>query len=233
MADRSMQLLLDALTRAASAPAGLPLVGKNALFPATAAGKEAAQRCKDQRLLHVIRSEGKGKSSVEICRLTEQGMALLLEQTSPRQVLAGFIDALEARQNQLDALVAAARQTREELKELHAALTPVLACLAEPPAAPQANIPETILTHLDMWQAAGALDDLPLPELYERVNRVSPLSIGQFHDALRTLIEAKQLYLHPWTGPLYALPQPQFALLVGHQVAYYASLRGSQLNMSA
>jgi len=29
----------------------------------------------------------------------------------------------------------------------------------------------------------------------------------------------------PWTGPLYDLPEPHFALLVGHEVAYYASSR--------
>ena len=35
----------------------------------------------------------------------------------------------------------------------------------------------------------------------------------------------REVYLHPWTGPLYALPQPPFALMVGHEIDYYASLR--------
>ena len=51
------------------------------------------------------------------------------------------------------------------------------------------------------------------------------MSVGLFHDALRQLHEDHQVYLHPWTGPLYALPEPAFALLVGHEVAYYASIR--------
>jgi hypothetical protein len=42
---------------------------------------------------------------------------------------------------------------------------------------------------------------------------------------LRLLYDAGRIYLHPWTGPLYAVPEPTFALLVGHNVAYYASLR--------
>ena len=53
------------------------------------------------------------------------------------------------------------------------------------------------------------------------------LTIGQFHDSLRRLHEMEKIYLHPWTGPLYEIPEPACALLVGHEVAYYASVRGS------
>jgi len=31
---------------------------------------------------------------------------------------------------------------------------------------------------------------------------------------------------HPWTGTLYSIPEPEFAFLVGHEVAYYVSLKG-------
>ena len=44
-------------------------------------------------------------------------------------------------------------------------------------------------------------------------------------DGLRKLHQQEQIYLHPWTGPLYDLPEPALALLVGHEVAYYASRR--------
>ena len=50
-----------------------------------------------------------------------------------------------------------------------------------------------------------------------------PPTIGAFHDCLRQLHADGSIYLHPWTGPLYALPEPAYALLVGHGVAYYAS----------
>jgi hypothetical protein len=55
--------------------------------------------------------------------------------------------------------------------------------------------------------------------------RESPPTIGEFHDCLRRLHAAGSVYLHPWTGPLYALPEPAYALLAGHNVAYYASSR--------
>jgi len=65
-----------------------------------------------------------------------------------------------------------------------------------------------------------------LPELYGSLSTLEPSpTVGQFHDALRQLHAADRVYLHPWTGPLYALPEPPLALLVGHEVAYYASVR--------
>jgi hypothetical protein len=60
--------------------------------------------------------------------------------------------------------------------------------------------------------------------LYRHVSAaVSGLTIGAFHDTLRALQNAGEIYLHPWTGPLYDIPEPPYALLVGHEVSYYAS----------
>jgi hypothetical protein len=65
-----------------------------------------------------------------------------------------------------------------------------------------------------------------LPELFRRLRDAYPsLTVGQFHDRLRLLHRGEKIYLHPWTGPLYELPEPACALLVGHEIAYYASLR--------
>jgi hypothetical protein len=62
--------------------------------------------------------------------------------------------------------------------------------------------------------------------LLARVRATLPrLTMGAFHDALRQLHEGRLVYLHPWTGALYELPEPAAALLVGHEVAYYVSLR--------
>ena len=56
--------------------------------------------------------------------------------------------------------------------------------------------------------------------------RTAPsLTIGRFHDTLRQLHEEEKVYLHPWSGPLYEIPEPPYAVLIGHEVAYYASIR--------
>src|SRR5262249_51365474 len=90
------------------------------------------------------------------------------------------------------------------------------------------NPEPAILAVLGGWAGNSAGEDCPLPDLYRRVQAACPeLSIGAFHDALRRLVQDDQVYLHPWTGPLYAIPEPPFTLMIGHEVAYYASQRGS------
>jgi hypothetical protein len=235
LADKSTQLLLDALGRAAAEPGGLPLHGGKAapgLFAATGPGRLAAQRGKDEGYLRVVRTETRGKTTLEVCTLTEKGLAFLLGQTSPRQVLEDLVRAVEARRAQADALLTAARQMQAGLDALKATAEKVLqqpapAAAAAPPSANGADTwLATLLSHLARWQAAGASDDCPLPELYRQARQAKPaLTIGQFHDGLRRLHEQGQVYLHPWTGPLYDIPEPPYALLVGHEIAYYASLR--------
>lgn len=97
---------------------------------------------------------------------------------------------------------------------------------AAPAPPPADHWLERALTLLQQRYERGVLGDCPLPDLFHEARAIAPaLTIGQFHDGLRTLLEREQVYLHPWTGPLYRLPEPTLALLVGHEVAYYASLR--------
>ncbi len=90
----------------------------------------------------------------------------------------------------------------------------------------QTELAPMILARLADWSGAAG-EDCPLPELYRSLSLLdSPPTIGEFHDCLRQLHADGAVYLHPWTGPLYALPEPAYALLVGHDIAYYASPRG-------
>jgi hypothetical protein len=96
-----------------------------------------------------------------------------------------------------------------------------------PPPERSVGFAKAILAFLREWSGAAG-EDCPLPRLYRALERLGPLpTIGEFHDCLRRLHSNGALYLHPWTGPLYALPEPAFALLAGHNVAYYAAARDS------
>ena len=233
MADKLTHLLLDALGRAALAPDGLPLVGSKSapgLFPATAPARQAAQRARDDGLLRVVAADPKGKADRDLWTITDKGRAYLLQQASPKQVLEDLVRAVETRHGQVADLIAAARQTQTEVEALKAVLGQVLPQLTAATAAPASAAPwlDGLRTHLAEWQSGGGTGDCPLPELYRRLRAGHPaLTVGQFHDGLRQLHERQQVYLHPWTGPLYALPEPALALLVGHEVAYYASERGA------
>jgi hypothetical protein len=244
VADKSQQLVLTALSRAAAA-AGTPLHGGKAapgLFPATAAGKQAAQRCREEGYLHPLGQAG--ARAAERWAITDKGLAYLLAQVSPRPVLEDLVRSLEARQGQVEELLALARRAQADLETMKAAAAKVLAHVsgAEPTAGYSHNLnalyqsfrggangerdalPRAVLGELSRWAPAGAPEDCPLPELYRRLQAQSPgLTLGAFHDALRQLHDGGQAHLHPWTGPLYDIPEPAYALLVGHVVAYYAS----------
>ncbi|MBV9122179.1 MAG: hypothetical protein JO112_02305 [Planctomycetes bacterium] len=237
MADKPQQLILDALSRAAADPGGIPLHGSKGLpglFAATAPGRQAAQRCKEEGYLRVVRTETRGKTVQEICTLTDKGLTLLLAQLSPRQVLEDLVRTLESRQVQVGELTAAAHQIQSSLEALQALAAKALAQVGSSGQAvgplPSANGSETwkstLLSYLAQRKPEGADADCPLPELYRQTQTAAPhRTIGQFHDGLRQLHEQGQIYLHPWTGPLYEIPEPSLALLIGHDIVYYASLR--------
>jgi hypothetical protein len=235
VADKSSQLVLTALTRAAADTAGVPLIGTrttSGLFPNTTLGKQAAQRCRDDGYL------GEAENA---CTITDKGMTYLLGQVSPRQVLEDFVRVLESREGQVGELLEAARHMQASIDTLRGTVTTVLDRLAAPggdlkslfsafreqPETKTAIDPVTAVREmLTRWKTSGATEDCALPDLYRRLAATCPgLTIGAFHDVLRKMHDDREVYLHPWTGPLYAIPQPSFALMVGHEIDYYTSLR--------
>ena len=96
-------------------------------------------------------------------------------------------------------------------------------CTALLEAPTSTELAEVVLARLADWSGSAG-EDCPLPELLRSLNDPQP-SLGEFHDCLRKLHADGAIYLHPWTGPLYAVPEPACALLVGHGIAYYASIR--------
>ncbi len=245
MADKSTQLILEALSQAVHNPEGVPLHSSKStpgLFQGTSAAKQAAQRCKDEGYLRVIRSETKGRSVQEICTLTEKGLAFLLKEASPKHVLEDFVRILENRQSQVDDLLTDAQRMQAGLESLQTAAREVLRQIQSAKTMPtslpcdktssngtgQGSWHGAVLDKLTHWPTHTTGEDCPLPDLFRHVHQTyHKLTIGQFHDGLRQLHDQENIYLHPWTGPLYDLPEPPFALLIGHEIAYYASLRVS------
>jgi hypothetical protein len=277
VADKLTQHIIDALSRAAADPGGLPLfAGKSepGLFPSASPGKLASQKCLSDGLVHVVRTETKGKSARELYGLTDKGWEFLLAAVNPKQVLEDFVRVLEARRGEVGELLDTARQMAESLQGLKEAVSRVLPRVSavripanppddpfghegasdptpralassrlgdyangsphmngtatlDAPAVPKVDLAAAVLARLADWAAsANAGEDCPLPELYRGLSVLDPQpTIGAFHDCLRQLHADGSVYLHPWTGPLYALPEPAYALLVGHGVAYYASSR--------
>src|SRR5262245_39701732 len=237
LADKSTQLIVEALSKAVADPDGLPLFAAKAapgLFPATDTARLSAQRCHDEGWLKPVRTDTAGKQPRDLYGVTDKGLAWLLNRTSPRQVLEDLVRAVEARQEQLAELADAVRRTRDGLDALRALAEQVLPQVRPPSLNGHAHAPEPgcddrVLAELERRHGDGspaAMADCPLPELFRCVAS-ERLTVGRFHDALRRLHDAGRVWLHPWTGPLYELPEPAYALLVGHEVAYYASARAA------
>ncbi|MBX7105587.1 MAG: hypothetical protein K1X57_16000 [Gemmataceae bacterium] len=223
MAEKVEKLIIEAMRKAAIDRDGLPPLAARSnqgLFPSSTVGRAAAERA-----FH----NGWFAGDDTCWKLTNAGLAMLLEKTSARQVLEDCVRALEARQGQIADVRATLVRLYGSLDGLRATVEQVLPALRSEQVS-GVRPDQAILDALSRWQAEAA-EDCPLPELFRQVELVTPgLSVGDFHDALRRLTDGGRIYLHPWTGPLYACPEPTYALLSGHEVAYYASGRGAGVN---
>ena len=80
------------------------------------------------------------------------------------------------------------------------------------------------LTYLDHRRTSGAADACPLPELFAALTeKQNGLSMTEFHDGIRLLRKKKAVRLLPFTGAPSDLPEPEYALLDGPEVLYYAA----------
>lgn len=223
MADKFTPLILDALARAATCPDGCALLATKTepgLFPTTAAAKPAAKKALDDGLLTVVRISANGKTTAEIVTASPKGLAFLMEQASPKRVLEDFVRVVEERREEVRSLVKAAERMGSQL----AGLAERLRVMHTGPAN-EHDPAERIVQKLRAWTGQQSVPrDCPLPDLFRSLVGES-ISIGRFHDALRQLHESQRIYLHPYTGPLYTLPEPAYALMIGHEVSYYANSR--------
>lgn len=239
LADKSTQLILSALSRAVHDPDGVPLHSHRnhpGLFNTTASAKQAAQRCKDKGFVEIVGTETVGKAVLEKCVLTEKGLSYLLKEANPKDILEDFVRVLEERQVQMTELLDRTEKTQRSMDSLREVTRHVLGkiemAMADEfstdrgPTDHQNSWEDEALFGLQQWHDSGQSDDCPLPILYRHVyQKEKSLTIGVFHDTLRQWHREGRLYLHPWTGPLYDMPEPQYALLIGHEIVYYASLR--------
>ena len=110
--DKSQALVLDALRQAWRSRPALPLFAAKAqpgLFAGNAAGKQAAQLCQQEGYLTRLRSEPRGRSTVDVCGISEKGLAFLLSQVNPTPILEAIVHSLESRQGQFAELLGGAR----------------------------------------------------------------------------------------------------------------------------
>jgi len=247
--DAVIQTLLDALKLALAEP-GEQRLFKSGKLEGLFAGRtginaDAAARALEQGLLEVVRTEAKGKTTVEWVRLTPRAIEFLHEQESPVQALRDLQTVLQANRDAVPlwlaemqrTLQALARQLAEEAERwthrLDALCRQVEAALARVELA-QPRLPDGIandapyaadaLAYLDHRRSSGAKDDCALSELFAALRDRHPdLSVNGFHACLRRLHDHGALRLLPFTGPANEIPEPEYALLDGSNLLYYVT----------
>jgi hypothetical protein len=248
MADKVTESLLEALKQALSEPGEQRLYRSGklpGLFPSRAgAAGDAASRALREGFLEVVRTEAKGKLAADWVRLTPAGVRFLHERESPLRALEDLRDALQATRAGVPAWLADVRErlqgvesrvTTEAQRFLHylealsqrveEGLRKLQALAPSIPAGLSDKVPWAgdALAYLDQRQTGNPSVACPLPELFAAlVPRFPDLSISDFHQGLRFLHERKAVCLLPCQG-LEEPPQPEFAMLEGESVFYFAS----------
>jgi hypothetical protein len=247
--DKVTEILVDALKLALAEPGEQPLF-KSGKLAGLFAGRggvngEAATQALQNQLLEVVRTESKGKTTIEWVRTTPRAVEFLHEHESPVQALRDLQIVLQTNREAVPLWLA---EMRRELQTLGGRLTEqaerwthrldalsgqVEAALRRAEAAgPQlpdgavADAPwaRDALAYLDHRRTAGATGDCSLPELFAALRAGNPdLSVTAFHDCLRRLHDRQALRLLPFTGPPSEIREPEYALLAGVNLLYYVS----------
>lgn len=241
-------LIREALERAVADPGPRKLHGTKAnpgiFLSSSGAAKAAAQQAVERGLI-VARGEQRTKTkSVPLYGLAPAGVTYLLEHDPVRQLLSATRDGVEQLTRQAAAGQQTLLQVQQQLAQLRtvvqesvarvaspdvsrmlAAAQPAAAapCTSEPRAAgPHRELADEIVRFVQEQKRQAPLRPIDLPQLYRVVRARQPgLTLGQFHDLLRGLAEARRIRLSPFTQAMYQLAEPECALLVGREVMYY------------
>lgn len=240
--------LIEALKQALAGPSEQPLyrAGKSAgLFPSRSdANEEAAMQALRGGLLEVVREETKGKTTIQWVRPTHRAVEVVYEHESPVRALHELRSVLQANQERMPLWLGEIRGLVQEMANHIRAETNrwthiieslghrVGEAIRRAEAGEQATSNgdagspwlTEVLSYLDRRREAGAAADCPLPELFAAIRECCPdLTLKSFHEGLRRLQKRRALSLVPFSGPPNQLSQPEFALLDGADVLYYAT----------
>jgi hypothetical protein len=249
MLDKTTEVLVDVLRQALASPGEQRLFksGKLAGLFASRGGinGEAAAMALRDGLLEMVRTETKGKTTIEWVRFGPSAVYFLDDHESPvravddlravlqanREAIPPWLDTMQRGLQSLSAQLAEeARAWTHRLDVLSSRVEEALrrteAARAQIGNGEATGISWALeaLGYLDRRRANGAPAPCPLPELFAALRlHHGDLSVAAFHDGLRRLREHHALQLLPCSGPAAEVPEPEYALLDGPMVLYYVS----------
>jgi hypothetical protein len=242
--DQRQRMLLDALKLGAAQPDEQRLYRRGklpGLFQRTNANGEIASQAVQDGLLEITRVETAGKATIEWVRVTQKGQQFLVDSESPIRALEELRETLAVHQQGLptwagqmnaridemsrnfaDEIMAMRQRLDQLVGHVEAAIARIEAARAD------ADLPDTpwgpeTLDILERRQQVGLGTRCPLADLFVALKENhAELTIKQFHAGLKRLQERSLIALLPGLGNGDA-PGPEYALLDGPTVSYYAS----------
>jgi hypothetical protein len=192
--------------------------------------------------LESVRTELKGKISIEWVRLTPKGVEFIYQNDSPRAVLEEMLGMIQDARKGVPAWLTKIHEQLRALSTTFAAemqrylqrLDALTHRVEEALRRVEADVPaltepmQTIvpwgleaLTYLD-HRKQGNSDPCPLPELFAAVhNRYRNLTLSEFHKGLRRLADNRAVKLLPFASAG-QIPEPEHAVPDGAHMLYYA-----------
>jgi hypothetical protein len=178
--------------------------------------------------------------------VTPAGVAYLLERDPVQQILTATRDGVDRlgqlteacqrtlvqvqqHQAQLRDVIqhAAARLQPPDVQQMLAAAQPApasgdTAVRSGGPGPADAELLGELLRFVQQQKRQASLRPVELPQLFRLARSRRPaLTLGQFHDAVRRLAEARQIRLSPFTQAMYQLAEPECAMISGREIMYY------------
>jgi hypothetical protein len=245
--DKRTETLLEALKQALAEPGEQRLYksGKlEGLFASrTGVSGEAATQALRDGLLEVVKTETKGKTTVEWVRLTPRGVDFLHEHESPVQALRDLQAVLQVNREKMPLWLAelqgeihrVSQRLAEDVQrwthrlealsqQVESALRRIDEDQAKQDGGEQVPWAQEALGYLDRRRTGGGAEECPMPELFAAIReQQADLTVTAFQDGLRRLQDRRVVRLLPFTDPISELPEPEYALPDGDTMYYYVA----------
>jgi hypothetical protein len=226
------ELALKGLSRFLDEPSPKPLQGPAGLFPGGKGGEKPAKYCQEN---HWVERTGQvikvGRASKELFRITAEGLKVLLDRSDPSALLGSVSESLLKLEEKTASIQASLQFIKANIGQVLVNIRPLdvedLARKMVSASKPAEVSPKktdwhsAVLDYVDAYKRRNPHGLCPLPELFTKVAQPHGLTIGQFHDGLRQLVQEKRLRLHPFTGAAYQLEQEHLAIVASQGIQYY------------
>jgi hypothetical protein len=174
------------------------------------------------------------KSRQPLYRISSQGIAYVLENSEPVQLLREIKDGLQGfllLRDRVETALKGIEQQQRILDVLFKRMTAPTIQQSQAPTIQQSPAPPlerignwlgAALKYVSEFQRSHPNQFCPLPAVYRSVAEPAGASLGAFSDGIRRLVQEGKLRLHPYTRALYTIEDEECALVAGKEIKYYA-----------